>query len=103
MKTGLRKRETYDELINELERDPIKHYPNRKASQIENSNYMSQLSGDFDEMQQQHERVKKEQQKANLLQQMAASSGLVFTKLEHLRVVILLLLKVVLCLPGEMA
>ena len=75
MKTGLRKRETYDELINELERDPIKHYPNRKASQIENSNYMSQLTGDFDEMMQQHERVAKEKIKENLLQQMAASSG----------------------------
>ena len=75
MKTGLRKRETYDELINELERDPIKHYPNRKASQIENSNYMSQLTGDFDEMMQQHERVAKEKMKENLLQQMAASSG----------------------------
>ena len=75
MKTGLRKRETYDELINELERDPIKHYPNRKASQIENSNYMSQLTGDFDEMMQKHERVAKEQMKENLLQQMAASSG----------------------------
>ena len=75
MKTGLRKRETYDELINELERDPIKHYPNRKASHTENKNYMSQLTGDFDEMMQQHERVAKEKMKENLLQQMAASSG----------------------------
>ena len=75
MKTGLRKRETYDELIHDLEEDPIKHYPNRKATQIENSNYMSQLSGDFDEMLHQNERILKEKQKANLLQQMAASSG----------------------------
>ena len=43
MKTGSRKRETYNELIHDLEQDPIKHYPNRKATEIENSNYMSQL------------------------------------------------------------
>ena len=36
---------------------------------------MSQLTGDFDEMMQQHERVAKEKMKENLLQQMAASSG----------------------------
>ena len=36
---------------------------------------MSQLTGDFDEMQQQHERVMKEKLKENLLQQMAANSG----------------------------
>ena len=75
MKTGLRKRETYNELIHDLEQDPIKHYPNRKATEIENSNYMSQLGGDFDEMLHQNERILKEKQKANLLQQMAAGSG----------------------------
>ena len=75
MKTGSRKRETYNELIHDLEQDPIKHYPNRKATEIENSNYMSQLGGDFDEMLHQNERILKEKQKANLLQQMAASSG----------------------------
>jgi hypothetical protein len=42
MLKGLRKRETYDELINELGNDPIKKYPDRRASQIENSNFMSQ-------------------------------------------------------------
>ena len=49
MLKGLRKRETYDELINELEEDPIKKYPDRKASQIENSNFMSQLALGFQE------------------------------------------------------
>jgi len=44
MLKGLRKRETYEELLNELEEDPIKRYPDRRASQIENSNYMSQLA-----------------------------------------------------------
>ena len=37
MLKGLRKRETYEELINELGEDPIKEYPDRRASQIENS------------------------------------------------------------------
>ena len=35
MLKGLRKRETYEELISELEQDPIKKYPDRRASQIE--------------------------------------------------------------------
>ena len=38
MMIGLRKRQTYDELINHLDVDPIKHYPDRRATQIENSN-----------------------------------------------------------------
>ena len=60
MKSGLRKRETYNELIHDLEQDPIKHYPNRQATQTENSNYMSQLEGGFHDMMQQNERVVKE-------------------------------------------
>jgi len=47
MLKGLRKRETYEELINELGDDPIKKYPDRRASQIENSNFMSQLASGF--------------------------------------------------------
>ena len=75
MKSGLRKRETYNELIHDLEQDPIKHYPNRQATQTENSNYMSQLEGGFHDMMQQNERVMKEKQKDLLLHQMAASGG----------------------------
>ena len=47
---GLRKRETYDELINDLSHEPIERYPDRTASQIENSNYLSQLRGGNEQM-----------------------------------------------------
>ena len=57
MLTGLRKRETYAELINELGDDPIKKHPDRKASQIENSNYMSQLASGFQEVIAQNDRI----------------------------------------------
>jgi len=76
MLKGLRKRETYDELINELEEDPIKKYPDRRASQIENSNFMSQLALGFQEVVEQNNRIVKEKTKALLLQEMAASSNI---------------------------
>ena len=34
---GLRKRETYEELINDLNHDPAINYPDRKTSELENS------------------------------------------------------------------
>ena len=63
MNKGLRKRETYDELIQEIDKDQINKYPDRRVSQIENSNYLSQLSGGFDEMKVFHDRMMKEKQK----------------------------------------
>ena len=50
MMIGLKKRPTYDELVNSLDTDPIKHYPDRRATQMENSNYMSQLATGFQEV-----------------------------------------------------
>ena len=47
---GLRKRETYEELINDLNHDPAINYPDRKASELENSPYSSQLRAGFEEM-----------------------------------------------------
>ena len=73
MLKGLKKRESYVELINELGEDPIKRYPNRSASQIENTNYMSQLASGFKEVIEQHDRVLKEQTKELLLQEIAAA------------------------------
>ena len=75
MLKGLRKRETYDELINELGDDPIKKYPDRRASQIENSNFMSQLALGFQEVLEQNNRAMKEKTKSLLLQEIAASSS----------------------------
>ena len=41
---GLRKRQSYDDLVNYIETDPNKiRYPNRKATFIEQSHYMKQL------------------------------------------------------------
>ena len=74
MLIGLRKRVTYDELINELNMDPIKHYPNRRASEIENSNYMSVFSVGFQEMITQNERVSHERSKALVLQDLGHAS-----------------------------
>ena len=59
---GLRKRETYEELINDLNHDPAINYPDRKASELENSPYLSQLGG-FEEMMLQNDNLMKERQK----------------------------------------
>ena len=75
MLTGLSKRPSYEELINELGEDPIKKYPDRRASQIENSNYMSQLATGFQEVLEQNDRLMKEKTKQLLLQDMASSSS----------------------------
>ena len=72
MLTGLSKRPSYEELINELGEDPIKKYPDRRASQIENSNYMSQLASGFQEVLEQNDKVMKEKAKELLLHDMAA-------------------------------
>ena len=75
MITGLKKRPTYDELINEIGEDPIKRYPDRRASLIENSNYMSQLSSGFQGVIEQNEKVMKEKTKHLLLQEMASGAS----------------------------
>ena len=75
MLTGLDKRPSYEELINELGEDPIKKYPDRRASQIENSNYMSQLASGFQEVLEQNDKLMKEKTKSILLQEMAAGSS----------------------------
>ena len=69
MLKGLRKRETYEELIKELEEDPTKRYPDLRASQIENSNCMSQLALGFQEVVEQNNRIMKEKTKELLLQE----------------------------------
>ena len=71
---GLRKRETYDELINDLNHEPIGKYPDRTASQIENSNYLSQLRGGIEQMIIQSDNVMKEKQKELLLREEAGNA-----------------------------
>ena len=72
---GLRKRETYDELINDLDHDLIKNYPDRRASEIENSSYMSQLRGGFEEMLLQNDNLMKERQKEVILHDEAGKAN----------------------------
>ena len=55
--------------------DPIKKYPDRKASHIENSNYMSQLASGFQEVVEQNDKVMKEKTKGLLLQEMASGGA----------------------------
>ena len=72
---GLRKRETYEELINDLNHDLITNYPDRRASELENSNYMSQLRGGFEEMLIQNDNLMKEKQKEILLHEEAGKAN----------------------------
>ena len=81
---GLRKRQTYDELINHLDEDQIKHYPDRRATQIENSNYMSQLATGFQEMNNQNNRVLQERTKANIIQELGHNSSISHRELQSL-------------------
>ena len=71
---GLRKRETYEELINDLNHDLITNYPDRRASEIENSNYMSQLRGGFEDMMVQNDNLLREKQKDLLLKEEAGNA-----------------------------
>ena len=70
---GLRKRETYNELINDLNHDPIGKYPDRTAIQMKNSNYLSQLRGGFEHMYLQNGNVMKQKQQDILLQEEAGN------------------------------
>ena len=43
--TGLKPRPTYDSLLGELANQPIIRYPDRRATQLRNSPYLTQLDG----------------------------------------------------------
>ncbi len=52
---GLRKKSTFDELINYLNDQPKIRYPDRTATLLRNSHYISQFDGNlFDVDEQQH-------------------------------------------------
>ena len=80
---GLRKKATFNELIDYISRDPDRiKYPNRQAKQLRNGFELSQLDGEgFREMEQQHLQHMKEQYKENLLRQMATKHGVQHTDL----------------------
>ena len=80
--SGLRKRESYDDLVRYIERDPNKiRYPNRSATFLEQSHYMKHLGGeDYMAMEEQQLRASKEKVKEDVVRERAggeATSALV--------------------------
>jgi hypothetical protein len=74
---GLRKRQTYDELVGEIERDTtIIHYPDRRATQLRESPYLTQLDGEgMRQMENMEMNLMNEQTKQHILKDMAKTSG----------------------------
>ena len=73
---GLHRRPKYDELIGEINKPLITQYPDRKATQLRNSNWLQQLDGDdFTAIQQMNHNIMKEHEKDILLKHYAAAYG----------------------------
>ena len=70
---GLRKRDTYDEIVKYIESDPTKiRYPNRQATFLEQSHYMKHLGGeDYIQMEEQQLRASKEKVKEDIIRERA--------------------------------
>ena len=65
---GLHRRPLYDELIGEINKPLITHYPDRKATQLRNSNWLQQLDGDdYESLKQMNHNIMKEHEKEILL------------------------------------
>ena len=74
---GLRRRESYDEVVSIIENDQTKiKYPNRVAVQILNSPYMKQLDTEaLMDMQNQQDRMWKNKMKQLVMQELANQTG----------------------------
>ena len=73
---GLHKRPLYDELIGEINKPLITHYPDRKATQLRNSNWLQQLDGDdYESLKQMNHNIMKEHEKEILLKHYAQAHG----------------------------
>ena len=81
--SGLKKRESYDEIVAIIEGDQTKvRYPNRVAMQIMNSPYMKQL--DYEtvmDVQNQQDRLAKQKMKDVVLQEIARQTGTPYVQL----------------------
>jgi hypothetical protein len=75
--SGLKKRDSYDEIVRYIETDPNKiKYPNRKATFIEQSHYMKMLGGqDYIEMEEQQNNAVKEQVKDSIVRSLGGGDG----------------------------
>lgn len=74
--SGLRKRETYDEIIDYIRnKQDVIRYPDRFAKRIREHPYLTQLDGEgLEEMQEQQGEAMKEQEKEHRVRQLASSS-----------------------------
>jgi len=74
---GLRVKPTYEQLIGEITKPLFNSYPDRKASQLRFSNWLSQLDAEgVKTLEQQQLQAMKEQQKQNLLREYSMSHGI---------------------------
>ena len=74
---GLRVKPTYEQLIGEITKPLFNSYPDRKASQLRFSNWLSQLDAEgIKTLEQQQLQAMKEQQKQNLLREYSMSHGI---------------------------
>ena len=80
---GLRRRESYDEVVSIIENDQTKiKYPNRVAVQILNSPYMKQLDTEaLLDMQNQQDRMSKNKMKQLVMQELASQTGTPFVQM----------------------
>jgi len=71
--SGLRKRDSYDEIVKYIQTDPTKiRYPNRQATFLEQSHYMKHLGGeDYIQMEEQQLRASKEKVKEDIIRERA--------------------------------
>ena len=82
-KYGLRKKPTYDTLIDYIQnKQPILKYPDRLATQIINSRELSNLDGlGMIGMEEQQQNIMKEQQRQVIITQQANRDGSTATKI----------------------
>ena len=70
---NLRRRPTYNELINYLEvEQPIIKYPDRTATFLRNSHYLSQFDGNLLDVEEQEKNIEKEKLKESEIRKIAA-------------------------------
>ena len=73
---GLHRRPLYNELIGMLDKPLIEHYPNRKATNLRNSNWLQQLDGnDYEAIKQLNHNIMRDQEKQILLKHYAQATG----------------------------
>ena len=78
---GLKVRPSYDDLINLLDKPVIDKYPDRKASQLRNSHWLSQLDGDsFRAMDELHHNMIKRTCKRKYIKKLCIITSCVITK-----------------------